>query len=227
MKVLTVRGSPENKLGHHLPESNASRASPPFSVAWDRFTTPCCARPQCGNDYRTLFLPCCCGQGDQFDIPAGAASSQRPQHSLLLRGFHPDLALPSRPLLFAQYQSASQAQILVSLLLAAEIMVSDFVGRWEVGGRDIPMACSSSAISQHSAPSKGYSGLHIPHPPFSSSLDRIGKPWDYAYLQSASSEGLIISHATPFFSPPLQLLLFSAPGWACCMPGPRQRERLL
>jgi hypothetical protein len=36
MKVLTVRGSPENKLGHHLPESNASRASPPFSVAWDR-----------------------------------------------------------------------------------------------------------------------------------------------------------------------------------------------
>ena len=168
-------------------------------------------------------MPCCCGQGDHFDIPAGAASSQRPQHSLLLRGFLPVLVLPSRPLLFAQYQSASQAQNTRLSVIGRGNHGTRLRGK--VGGRDIPMACSSSAIPAFSSIERL---LRLAHstPPSSSSLDRIGKPWDYAYLQSASSEGLIISHATSFFSPPLQLLLFSAPGWACCMPGPHQRERL-
>lgn len=89
------------------------------------------------------------------------------------------------------------------------------MGRWEDGTNPWRAAAQ---LSQHSAPSKAPPAWSF-HAPFSSSLDRMGKPSDYAYLQSASSEGLIISHGTPFFSPSLQLLLvFSAPGWACCMP---------
>jgi hypothetical protein len=62
------------------------------------------------------------------------------------------------------------------------------------------------------------------HTPFSSFLDRIGKPSDYAYLQSASSEGLIISHATPFFSLPFSFSYFRHPaGLAACR---AQSERL-
>lgn len=59
------------------------------------------------------------------------------------------------------------------------------------------------------------------HAPFSSSVDRIGQPSGYAYLESASSEGSINSHG-PCCQPSAPL---SAPGWACCMPSPPSFRR--
>lgn len=77
----------------------------------------------------------------------------------------------------------------------------------KMAGRDKPMALRSSAIpafsSLEAAPDRTV------QVPFSSIFDRIGWPLGYAYLQSASSEGSIRSHARPFFSPqPSARLLF-------------------
>jgi hypothetical protein len=121
----------------------------PSSVAWDRFNAPCSARPQYGNDDRTLFLPCCWAHGGNLGIPASFARSRAPAAPLVSFGNFPVLLLSPRPLLVARCQSHSQTQNTRLSVIGLAKSCTRLCGI--MGGRDKPMAFSSSAIPAFSS----------------------------------------------------------------------------
>ena len=142
--------------------------------------------------------------------------SQSAPAALVSFGRPPTLCLPPDRYSSPNANQHPRARILVSLLLVLILCKSwSHLRGWV---RKKPMAFSSSP-PQHSAPSKAAPARTL-HAPFSSSLDRIGQPSGYAYLESASSEGSINSPSPLVVTcQPSALLVISAPGWACCMLG--------
>jgi hypothetical protein len=113
--------------------------------------------------------------------------SQSAPAALVSFGRPPTLCLPPDRYSSPNANQHPRARILVSLLLVLILCKSwSHLPGWV---RKKPMAFSSSP-PQHSATSKAAPARTL-HAPFSSSLDRIGQPSGYAYLESASSEGSI------------------------------------
>ena len=206
------RSSPENKHGHQ--PVNVKRLSAIRDIATPRHVLP-------ALNAVVIIAPYFCpvgGHGSPHDIPA-APRSQRPQLLFLLVELPRSACHPDR------YSSPNanqhpSARIIVSVI-GLDTLDLLFPASWVVAEEThgVQHLSTPAFSSLEAAPARTL------HAPFSSSVDRIGQPSGYAYLESASSEGSINSHG-PCCQPSAPL---SAPGWACCMPSPPivpQSERL-
>ncbi len=150
----------ETKFLQKISMATICQCQTPLRHARYRYTTPCSACAQCGKDYRTLFLPCCCGcRGSQHDLPA-APRSQQPT-ALVSFARTPTFCLPSRPLLLSNANQHPSARILVSLLLVLILCIFSFPASW-VGAEETHGVQQLSTLAFSSLEAAQAHTLHSP-----------------------------------------------------------------